>query len=120
MVSTDSIQRLDADAAIRSLDSRLNGLTATEASARGKEFGPNALERTRGQSTVAHFLAQFTHFFALILWVAAGLAAFAEARSPGSGMGALAAAIVAVVLINGLFSFGDWDTGRCPAACRRR
>jgi len=120
VIPFDSIHRLHADAALRSLDSRLSGLTTTEACARGQEFGPNALERTRGRSAVGHFLAQFTHFFALILWVAAGLAAFAEARSPGSGMGALAAAIVAVVLINGLFSFGDWDTGRCPAACRRR
>jgi sodium/potassium-transporting ATPase subunit alpha len=113
VVSSDSIHRLDAEAALRSLDSRLNGLTATEASARGKEFGPNALERTRGQSAVAHFLAQFTHFFALILWVAAGLALFAEMRSPGSGM-ATRRRDRAVILVNGVFSF--WQEPRAHHA----
>ena len=79
---SDSIHRLDADAALLSLDSRASGLTASEASTRGQEFGPNALARTRGRSAVTHFLAQFTHFFAMILWAAAGLAAFAELREP--------------------------------------
>jgi calcium-translocating P-type ATPase len=43
-------------------------------------------------------IAQWTHFFALLLWVAAGLAIVA-------GMPQLGAAIAVVVVINGLFAF---------------
>jgi sodium/potassium-transporting ATPase subunit alpha len=111
---SDLIHRLDAAAALRSLDSRASGLTASEASTRGQEFGPNALARVRGPSAVAHFLAQFTHFFAVILWAAASLAALAELESPGSGMATLAVAIVAVILVNGLFSF--WQERRAHQA----
>jgi sodium/potassium-transporting ATPase subunit alpha len=114
VASSDSIHRLDAAAALQSLDSRVSGLTSSEASARGQEFGPNALARIRGRSAVAHFLAQFTHFFAVILWAAAGLAALAELARPGSGMATLAAAIVAVILVNGLFSF--WQERRASQA----
>jgi sodium/potassium-transporting ATPase subunit alpha len=89
---SDSIHRLSPDDALRSLDSRVGGLTTSEATIRGKEFGPNALARTRGRSTLAQLLAQFTHFFAVILWTAAGLAALAEVQSPRSGMAALALA----------------------------
>ena len=63
---------------------------------------------------LTHFLAQFTHFFAVILWAAAGLAVLAELESPGSGMATLAAAIVAVILVNGLFSF--WQERRASQA----
>jgi magnesium-transporting ATPase (P-type) len=67
----------------------LSGLTTEEAAIRSTEFGPNALTRTRGRSAIAQLLAQFTHFFAVILWVAAALAVFAETRSPGGGMATL-------------------------------
>jgi calcium-translocating P-type ATPase len=63
---------------------------------------------------MAHLLAQFTHFFAIILWLAAGLAALAEMRNPGNGMATLAAAIVAVIMVNGLFSF--WQERRASRA----
>ena len=114
MAPSDSIHRLDPDGALRSLDSRLSGLTTNEAAVRAREFGPNALTRTRGRSAVAQFLSQFTHFFAVILWVAAGLAVFAETRSPGGGMAMLAAAVVAVILVNGVFSF--WQERRAHRA----
>ncbi len=110
MVPSDSIHRFDADAALRSLNSGPDGPTTAEALTRAHEFGPNALERVKGRSALAQLLAQFTHFFAVILWTAAGLAALAEAWNPGSGMATLAAAVVAVILINGLFSF--WQERR--------
>jgi magnesium-transporting ATPase (P-type) len=47
---------------------------------------------------VHQLLAQWTHFFAALLWVAAALAAIA-------GMPQLAVAIAVVVVINGLFAF---------------
>ena len=45
------------------------------------------------------------HFFAVILWVAAGLAFFAEWSAPGQGMAKLGCAIVVVILVSGVFSF---------------
>ena len=47
----------------------------------------------------------FTHFFAVILWLAAALAFYADWNEPGQGMGALGGAIVGVIVINSIFSF---------------
>ena len=63
------------------------------------------------------FLGSFTHFFALLLWVAAAMAAIGEIAQPGEGMGTLAAAVVAVIIINGLFAFWqDYRAERLLAA----
>ena len=51
------------------------------------------------------FMAKFTHFFALLLWVAAGIAFAAHWLGPGEGMQFLGGAIVAVIVINAVFSF---------------
>ena len=56
----------------------------------------------------------FRSFFALILWLAAALAFFAESRQPGGGMATLGYAILGVILINGLFSF--WQQYRAERA----
>lgn len=53
-----------------------------------------------GRSPWRHLLEQMSHFFALLLWAAAGLSLVA-------GMPALAAAIVVVVIINGLVAFAQ-------------
>ena len=60
--------------------------------------GPNELPRPAGHSAARQLLGQFTHFFALLLWTASGLAVLA-------GMPQLAIAIVIVVVINGTFAF---------------
>ena len=62
----------------------------------------------------SQLLRQFTHLFALILLVAAGLAFVAEAYDPGQGMTTLAWAILAVVLVNGGFAF--WQEYRAERA----
>ena len=111
---TGAIHQLSAAEALASLRSGVNGLTSGEAEARQREFGPNRLIRTRRRPAIFQLLAQLTHLFALILWAAAALALLAEHRSPGSGMRALAEAIVAVILINGVFSF--WQERRAHKA----
>ncbi|OIQ78382.1 calcium-transporting ATPase 1 [mine drainage metagenome] len=60
------------------------------------------------------FIKEFTHFFALVLWLAAGLAFFAEHHDPGLGMATLGWAILGVIVINGLFSF--WQEYRAEQA----
>ncbi|HEX9206833.1 MAG TPA: cation-transporting P-type ATPase, partial [Steroidobacteraceae bacterium] len=99
------ITRLPAAEVLASLQSSTAGLDDAEASRRRLEFGPNRIEAVRGQPLWLRLLSEFTHFFALILWVAAALAFFAEFVNPGAGMRQLGLAIVAVILINGIFSF---------------
>ena len=108
------IARLSIADALASLHSSASGLSAAEAERRLCEYGPNSLAETRAEAHWPRLLREFTHFFALILWLAAGLAFFAEISSPGEGMGQLGVAIVAVILINGGFSF--WQEFRAERA----
>ncbi|MDP3635754.1 MAG: cation-transporting P-type ATPase, partial [Azonexus sp.] len=101
-------------AALDSLRTSDQGLSTAEAQRRLKEFGANRIDEVKGAPQWRQFLRGFTHFFALILWVAAGLAFFAESRNPAEGMWQLAVAIVAVILINGTFSF--WQEYRAEQA----
>ncbi len=84
------VQQLDLPAAFASLHSRPEGLTGAEARQRLTEYGPNRLRDVRRTPLVLRLLRQLTHAFALILWIAAGLAWFAAWRDPAGGMGALA------------------------------
>lgn len=54
---------------------------------------------------VLRLAREFTQFFSLILWIAAGLAFLAEWSGPGQGMARLGYAIVAVIVVSGVFSF---------------
>ncbi|HEY7628711.1 MAG TPA: cation-transporting P-type ATPase, partial [Ilumatobacteraceae bacterium] len=74
------------------------GLTSAEAAERLAAEGPNVLPPPAKPRTWQKLLAQFTHFFALMLWIAAVLAAIA-------GMPQLAVAIVVVIIVNGVFAF---------------
>jgi Ca2+-transporting ATPase len=74
------------------------GLSSDEAARRLAATGPNAIERAKGPSHLRRFLANFVQPFALLLWAAAILAAIAESPE-------LAVAIVAVIVINAVFSF---------------
>ena len=90
------------------------GLSAAEAERRIAEFGPNDVERVARRSPALALLGEFTHFFAVILWVAAGLAFAAAIAQPGSGMATLGAAIVGVIVVNAVFSF--WQQHRAERA----
>jgi magnesium-transporting ATPase (P-type) len=72
------LHSLSAEKALRSLHSGPNGLSSAEAERRLREFGPNRVERVQGAPRLARFLKGFTHFFALILGVAAAVAFLAE------------------------------------------
>ena len=61
------------------LGSRPEGLTTDEAEARLRSDGPNMLPSPKQPGLAARLLAQFTHFFALLLWVASP-----SSRSPSS------------------------------------
>ncbi|MCK9988732.1 MAG: sodium/potassium-transporting ATPase subunit alpha [Azoarcus sp.] len=90
------------------------GLGAAEAVRRLATFGRNCVEARPRQLLALRFAREFTHFFAIVLWIAAALALIADRFDPGQGMGALAAAIVGVIFVNGCFSF--WQEYRAERA----
>ncbi|HET9633039.1 MAG TPA: HAD-IC family P-type ATPase, partial [Terrabacter sp.] len=91
----ESIDRL-----LRDLRTRRTGLTDREAARRLVVFGPNELTRRGGRTWPRDLVRQLVHPLALLLWVAALLAQV-------SGAGALAVAIVVVILLNALFAFAQ-------------
>ena len=108
------IHQVSLEEAVQSLHSSASGLSSAEAERRLREFGPNRVERVQGAPLPVRFLKGFTHFFALILWVAAVLAFVAEWQEPGSGMATLGLAILGVIVVNALFSF--WQEYRAERA----
>ncbi|MDD5320441.1 MAG: cation-transporting P-type ATPase [Methylococcales bacterium] len=108
------IHQFSAEEALASLKSRHDGLSQAEVQHRLNEYGANQVEKIQGESLIFRFIKEFVHFFALILWLAAGLAFFAEYRQPGGGMAMLGYAVLGVIVINGLFSF--WQQYRAERA----
>ncbi|HEY3450536.1 MAG TPA: cation-transporting P-type ATPase [Myxococcales bacterium] len=108
------VQRLTVGEAWAALRSSPLGLSSDEAARRLREFGPNRIERPRKVALLQQLRRDFFHFFALLLWAAAGLAFFAGRAQPGSGMERLGLAILAVILVNGVFSF--WQEHRAERA----
>jgi calcium-translocating P-type ATPase len=96
------------------LHSSAQGLSQPEAVQRLAQYGVNRIEKISDQSLILKLFKEFTHFFALILWLAAGLAFFAEWHEPGQGMAMLGYAVLCVIIINGLFSF--WQEYRAERA----
>lgn len=110
------IQRMVIEEAYQSLRSGPSGLSSSEAARRLAEYGPNELDEVRTASLAWRFVKGFTHFFAIILWVAATLVFVAEVHRPGEGMMALGCAISGVIVVNGVFSF--WQEYRAENALR--
>ena len=108
------IHHFIAAEALASLSSGVDGLSREESRRRLGEFGPNRVEQIKKEALALRFLKEFSHFFALILWLAAALAFAAEFIAPGQGMATLGWAILGVILINGLFSF--WQEYRAEKA----
>jgi len=114
------IHRLSVDEALASLKTTPAGLLEPEASRRLAEFGPNHVEEIAREPLLFRLAREFTHFFAIILWVGAGLAFLAEYFDPGKGMVSLGIAIVGVIVINGCFSFWqEYKAERAVAALRQ-
>ena len=98
----------------------MTGLTTAEAARRLAEFGPNLVEEVGREPLLLSFAREFTHFFAITLWIGAALAFVADYFDPGQGMARLGAAIVGVILVNGIFSFWqEYKAERAVAALRQ-
>ncbi|MFB3926798.1 MAG: HAD-IC family P-type ATPase [Syntrophales bacterium] len=82
----------------REIDSTAQGLTEQEAARRLETYGRNELKKTAGVSLLKRFLDNLTNLLALLLWVGSILAFLAGMREVGW-------AIIAVIIINAVFSF---------------
>lgn len=76
------------------------GLAPEEAAARLAREGPNLLPAPPRPEAWRRLAAQMVHFFALMLWVASGLAFVA-------GLPELGVAIIVVVVLNAVFAFAQ-------------
>lgn len=112
--SGSSVASQSFAAVLSDLDSDVGGLSASEAARRAVAFGPNRVEGSVAQPLWLMFVREFGHFFALLLWLAAGLAFLAAYADPGQGMFQLGVAIVGVIVVNGCFSF--WQAYRAERA----
>jgi sodium/potassium-transporting ATPase subunit alpha len=95
----------EAEAVLASLGSSPDGLSPMEAERRLARYGRNELGGAPRRPLAARLVGCIAHGFALLLWAAACLAWLAHLSDPTAGMDTLAAAIVGVILVNGLFAF---------------
>ena len=115
------IHHLSVAEAFASVQSGPDGLMVVEAERRLAEFGPNQVEQLRHESLIRLFLKGFTHFFAIILWLAAGLAFVAEWRAPGQGMATLGFAVIALSWSTRILFESQMEAAQarvCPAPIR--
>ena len=99
------INRLSTDEVLKRLETGGGGLATDEALRRVKTFGPNVLAKPARYSVLRGLSRHFTHFLAVLLWIAAGLSFAADLMKPGEGMATLGWAILGVIVINAVFAF---------------
>jgi sodium/potassium-transporting ATPase subunit alpha len=99
------IQNLEIKEVFESLVTSEKGLSEYEAKKRLREYGFNEIKEVRRDSLYLKFISQFTHFLAILLWVASGLCFLSEYLNPGEGMLSLGLAILGVIFINAIFTF---------------
>ncbi|MHB1390235.1 MAG: cation-translocating P-type ATPase [Thermoleophilia bacterium] len=92
------IYRLSNEELFKELESTPAGLDNNEARERLARYGANEIVQARRSPLILRLAANFYHVFAILLWVAGGLAFVA-------GMPQLGWAIIAVIIINAFFSF---------------
>ena len=97
--------RLTPREVCKRLETDEGGLSQEEARRRLLQFGPNVLKDPGRYQALRGLTRHFTHFLAILLWVAAALSFAAEAMKPGEGMATLGWAILGVIGINALFAF---------------
>nr|WP_319373592.1 cation-transporting P-type ATPase [uncultured Methanobacterium sp.] len=92
------INELPPEGVYEELDSSKMGLTTAEAHKRLEKYGPNQIEEVEKKPVIFKFLANLYQLLALLLWAASALAFL-------SGTPQLGFAIIAVIIINAIFSF---------------
>ncbi|TAN43316.1 MAG: cation-transporting P-type ATPase [Nitrospirae bacterium] len=99
------INNIPAEDVFNTLVTSKDGLAADEAARRLREFGPNEISEKKRPNILLKLAKQFSHFLAMLLWIASALSFLSEYLHPGEGMMRLGIAILGVILINGVFTF---------------
>jgi sodium/potassium-transporting ATPase subunit alpha len=99
------VQTLPLEEVLPSLLTSPPGLAPGEVQARLREYGFNEIRGVRKRPLSLRFLDQFTHFLALLLWLAAFLCFFSDYLHPGEGLLSLGLAILGVIFLNAVFTF---------------
>ena len=99
------IQNLTKEEILKTLITSETGLSEEEAEKRLNEYGFNEIREIRKKPLYLKLLSQFTHFLAVLLWIAAALSFLSEYLHPGEGMLSLGLAILGVIVLNAIFTF---------------
>lgn len=114
------INRLSLEDVLKRLETSAGGLTTDEAIRRLREFGENVLVGPDHYSVLRGLTRHFTHFLAILLWIAAALSFAANFMKPNEGMATLGWAILGVIVINAVFAFlQEYKAERAVQALRR-
>jgi P-type Ca2+ transporter type 2C len=104
---------LPADDVLKELDTSARGLACDEAALRHEYFGANIIAKEHGTPLWRMLMENLTNFFAVLLWAAAGLSIII-----GSYESCIA--IIAVIVINAVFSFiQEYRAEQAIAALRK-
>jgi len=106
-VTQRQIHNLEVGEVWALLRSRPDGLRPDEVAERLAQIGPNTLEPPPRLGWLRLLALQFTNLFSLLLDAAAVLCFVAEAMEPHGGMAVLGGALLAVAVLNGLFTFAQ-------------
>ncbi|MFO0615379.1 MAG: cation-transporting P-type ATPase [Polyangiaceae bacterium] len=105
--ATQEIHALSVEEAYARLATRPTGLAAAEVASRLEEFGPNTLTAPSHWGWLRTLGRQFVNLFSLLLAASAVLCFVAEHMQPGEGMAFLGWALIAVAVLNALFTFAQ-------------
>ena len=103
--SHHDIHQLPIEEVLKRLETSNRGLSFDEAQRRLARYGLNVLVEPDRYSLLRGLFRHFTHFLAILLWIAAGLSFVADFMRPGEGMATLGWAILGVIIINAVFAF---------------
>ncbi len=98
------ISNLTKEEVLAELNTTEQGLTEEEAKTRLIDFGENVLPEKR-KKPLFKFVYFLVNWFAILLWIAGGLAILASIFGNDASMAHLGYAIIAVIFINALFAF---------------
>jgi sodium/potassium-transporting ATPase subunit alpha len=102
------------------INSGPEGLSSSEAKRRLQQYGPNFLEVRKKIPLAFRFGKHLFNFFAILLWLGAALALVADHYSPGEGNFYISIALVAVVLLNSIFTFiQEYESEKIMESFRR-
>jgi len=77
-----NINALTKEDVFRTLVASAEGLSTEEVRRRLTEFGRNEITAVKGKNLVLRLLSQFTHFLAIVLWLAAFFRSFPSTSIP--------------------------------------